>query len=131
MAELDFSRSQSKAMPRKTHSSALAKKIGLYFKMRALLTSKSHQRPGKSTATGPQRGKGLVMNEVLEMQEKATKLVHWPTGLTYACDHHAESLQKIASSMGIHIAIESYHEGKMRCTNCDNENSIARGDADE
>ena len=71
------------------------------------------------------------MNEILKMQGMATRLVHWPTGLTYACAHHAESLQKIASSMGIHIAIENYDAGKMPCTNCANENSIARGDADE
>ena len=71
------------------------------------------------------------MNEILVPQEKATKLVHWPTGITYACVHHAESLRKIASSMGIHIAIENYIEGDMLCANCLNENSIAQGDSDE
>jgi len=71
------------------------------------------------------------MNEILVPQEKATKLVHWPTGITYACAHHAESLRKIASSMGIHIAIENYIEGDMLCANCLNENSIAQGDSDE
>lgn len=70
------------------------------------------------------------MNAAPEIQDKATKLVHWPTGLTYACEHHAESLKKIASSMGIHIAIDEYLEGDMPCANCVNENSIARGDAD-
>ena len=71
------------------------------------------------------------MNEPLERQVKATKLVHWPTGKTYACAHHAESLKKIASSMGIHIAIDNYLAGDMLCVNCLNENSIAKGDADE
>jgi hypothetical protein len=71
------------------------------------------------------------MNKQLEPQEKATKLVHWPTGTTYACDHHAASLRKIASSMGIHIAIDDYIEGQMLCANCVNETSIAKGDADE
>ncbi len=70
------------------------------------------------------------MGEFLVLQEKATKLVHWPTGMTYACTHHAESLRKIASSMGIHIAIENYIEGDMLCANCLNETSIAKGDAD-
>jgi hypothetical protein len=71
------------------------------------------------------------MNELLDRQEKATKLVHWPTGPTYACSHHAESLKKIASAMGIHIAIDKYIEGEMLCANCLNENSIAKGDSDE
>lgn len=70
------------------------------------------------------------MGEFLVLQEKATKLVHWPTGMTYACTHHAESLRKIASSMGIHIAIDNYIEGDMLCANCLNETSIAKGDAD-
>ncbi|MCG6891045.1 MAG: hypothetical protein LJE92_15785 [Gammaproteobacteria bacterium] len=72
-----------------------------------------------------------AMNELLELQEKATKLVHWPTGITYSCDHHAEALKKIASSMRIHIAIENYIAGEMLCANCLNESSIAKGDADE
>jgi len=70
------------------------------------------------------------MNNLLELQAKATKLVHWPTGLTYACDHHAEALKKIASSMRIHIAIDDYVEYEKLCTNCLNENSIAKGDSD-
>lgn len=70
------------------------------------------------------------MNDLV-LQEKATKLVHWPTGKTYACADHAESLRKIASSMGIHIAIDDYIEGEMFCANCRNENSIAQGDRDE
>ena len=70
------------------------------------------------------------MGEFLVFQEKATKLVHWPTGMTYACTHHAESLRKIASSMGIHIAIDNYIEGEFLCANCLNETSIAKGDAD-
>ena len=70
------------------------------------------------------------MNELLELQFKATKLVHWPTGLTYACDHHAEALQKIASSMRIHIAVDDYSDDERYCTNCFNENSIAKGDSD-
>ena len=70
------------------------------------------------------------MNELLELQVKATKLVHWPTGPTYACDHHAEALQRIASSMRIHVAVDDYILDDMQCTNCLNENSIARGDAD-
>jgi len=71
------------------------------------------------------------MNKLLGLQEKATKLVHWPTGTTHACDHHAAALRKIASSMGIHIAIDDYIEGEMLCANCLNETSIAKGDADE
>ena len=71
------------------------------------------------------------MNELLELQEKATKAVHWPTGLTYACDHHAKALKKIASSMRMHITIDDYIEGERPCINCLNENSIATGDADE
>jgi hypothetical protein len=71
------------------------------------------------------------MNNSFELQVKATKLVHWPTGMTYACAHHAESLKKIASSMRIHITIDNYIEGKMLCANCLNENSVAEGDSDE
>ena len=71
------------------------------------------------------------MNKSSELQVKATKLVHWPTGMTYACAYHAGSLEKIASSMRIHIAIDEYIEGKMLCANCLNENSIAKGDSDE
>jgi len=71
------------------------------------------------------------MNVLLELPVKATKLVHWPTGLTYACDHHAEALQKIASSMRMHIAIDDHIDDERSCTNCLNENSIAKGDSDE
>lgn len=70
------------------------------------------------------------MNAILELQVKATKLVHWPTGLTYACDYHAEALQKIASSMRIHISIDDYIDDERHCTNCLNENSIAKSDSD-
>jgi len=70
------------------------------------------------------------MDKLLELQETATKLVHWPTGLTYACDDHAKALKKIASSMRIHIAIEDYFEGEQLCINCLNESSIAKGDLD-
>ena len=44
------------------------------------------------------------MSNPLESQFQAAKLVHWPTGLTYACDCHAQALQKIASSMRLHIS---------------------------
>ena len=70
------------------------------------------------------------MTELLELPFQATKLVHWPSGLTYACDHHAEALQKIGSAMKIHIAVEEYVGDSKECTNCSNENSIAKGDAD-
>jgi len=71
-----------------------------------------------------------AMNKLLELQAKATKLVYWPTGLTYACDHHAAALKKIAYSMKIHLAVEDYFDGERLCNNCLNENSIAKGDAD-
>jgi hypothetical protein len=71
------------------------------------------------------------MNGIVEVQFKATKLVHWPTGLTYACDHHSQALQKIASAMRIHIAAEDYFGDDRHCTNCLNENSIAKGDSGE
>jgi hypothetical protein len=70
------------------------------------------------------------MNNSLEAQFQATKLVHWPTGLTYACDYHAQALKKIASSMRLHIGIEDYPGDDNQCANCFNENSIARGDSD-
>ena len=70
------------------------------------------------------------MTESSELQIKATKLVHWPSGQTYACDYHAEALQKIGSSMRIHIAIEDYILDDKQCANCSNENSIAMGDVD-
>ena len=70
------------------------------------------------------------MNDLLELQEKATKRVYWPTGLTYACEHHAMALNRIASAMRIHIRIDDYIEGEKLCNNCLNENSIARGDSD-
>ena len=72
----------------------------------------------------------VVMNELLELQAKATKVVHWPTGLTYACDHHAGALRKIASSMRIHVSIDDCPDSHRQCTNCLNENSIAMGDAE-
>ncbi len=46
------------------------------------------------------------MNDLLELQFRVTKLVHWPSGPTYACDYHAEALQKIASSMKLRVAVE-------------------------
>ena len=48
------------------------------------------------------------MNDLLELQVMATKLVHWPSGPTYACDHHAKALQRIGSVMRIDIAVEKY-----------------------
>jgi hypothetical protein len=71
------------------------------------------------------------MTELSELQVKATKLVHWPSGPTYACDHHAEALQKIGSAMRIHIVVEDYILDDKQCANCSNENTIAMGDADE
>ena len=71
------------------------------------------------------------MNNILEMQFKATKLVHWPTGLTYACDHHANALLNIASAMRLQIAVNDYVDDDRHCTNCLNENSTAKGDADD
>ncbi len=70
------------------------------------------------------------MNDTPVLQFHAVKLVHWPTGPTYACDYHAEALQKIASAMRIHISIEDYPDDDKQCTNCVNENSIARVDSD-
>jgi hypothetical protein len=70
------------------------------------------------------------MNNVLELQFQATKLVHWPTGQTYACDFHAKALQKIASSMKLLITVVDYVDDERQCSNCFNENSIARGDSD-
>ena len=71
------------------------------------------------------------MNDLLELQFRATKLVHWPTGPTYAYDYHAEALQKLASAMKFHIAVENYILDDKPCTNCLNESSIAKGDLDE
>jgi len=70
------------------------------------------------------------MSNLLELQFKATKLVHWPTGPTYACDYHAQALQRIAALMGLHIAVKDHLDAERQCTNCFNENSIARGDSD-
>ena len=70
------------------------------------------------------------MTEPFEPQIRATKLVHWPTGPTYTCDHHASALRKIASTMGIHLSVQDYSGGDRECTNCRNETSIARGDAE-
>ncbi len=71
------------------------------------------------------------MSDLLKLQFPATKLVHWPSGPTYACDHHAEALQKIGSAIRIHIAVEDYILDDKQCANCSNEYSIARGDLDE
>jgi hypothetical protein len=71
------------------------------------------------------------MNDQSELHLPATKLVHWPTGPTYACDYHAKALQKIASSMRVHVTIEDYVGDYRQCTNCFNENTIAKGDSDE
>jgi len=70
------------------------------------------------------------MNDLLKQLEAATKVVHWPTGLTYTCDYHATALRKIASSMRIHIAIDDYAGTETICINCINEDSIAKGDSD-
>jgi hypothetical protein len=70
------------------------------------------------------------MNDLLELQFQATKQVHWPTGLTHACDYHAKVLQKIASSMRIHIVVEDYILDDKQCSNCLNEDSITKGDAE-
>jgi hypothetical protein len=71
------------------------------------------------------------VNDLLEVEFRATKLVHWPSGPTYACDYHAEALQKIASAMKLHIAVENYILDDKICTNCLNESSIAKEDLDE
>jgi hypothetical protein len=71
------------------------------------------------------------VSDLLELQFRATKLVHWPTGPTYACGYHAEALQKLASAMKLHIAVENYILDDKPCTNCLNERSIAKGDLDE
>ena len=71
------------------------------------------------------------MNDLLEKGFRATKLVHWPSGPTYACDYHAEALLKIASAMKLHIAVENYILDDKICTNCLNESSIAKEDLDE
>jgi hypothetical protein len=96
-----------------------------------LLTNERRIHTNNSLFKVLNRTAGAAMIELLELQEKATKLVHWPTGITYSCDHHAEALKKIASSMRIHIAIDNYIAGEMLCANCLNENSIAKGDSDE
>ena len=70
------------------------------------------------------------MNDLLELLFQATKLVHWPTGPTYACDYHAKALQKIASSMKLHIAVEDYILDDRQCSNCLNEDSITKGGAE-
>jgi hypothetical protein len=70
------------------------------------------------------------MNDLPEPKVMATKLVHWPSGITYACDLHAVALQKIGSAMSIHILVEDYANDDKECLNCFNEHSIARGDAD-
>ena len=70
------------------------------------------------------------MNETVEIDSVATRVVHWPTGLTYTCDYHADALRKIAQAMKIHVSIEPWHGNDRYCTNCRNENSIARGDHD-
>ena len=70
------------------------------------------------------------MNDVMELHVMATKLVHWPSEPTYACDNHAKALQRIGSAMKIHIAVEEHASGNRICTNCYNEYSIARGDSD-
>ena len=71
------------------------------------------------------------MNETVESESLATRVVHWPTGLTYTCDYHAGALRKIAAAMKIHVSIESWRGAETPCTNCLNENSIARGDHDD
>jgi hypothetical protein len=71
-----------------------------------------------------------IMNDLLEQPAMATRAVHWPTGLTYTCDHHAAALRKIAAAMKIHLLIDDCQPGLRQCTNCLNENSIARGDFD-
>ena len=70
------------------------------------------------------------MNEAAEIEVVATRVVHWPTGATYTCDYHANALRKIAAAMKIHVSIEAWDGDDMPCTNCLNENSIARGDHD-
>jgi len=50
---------------------------------------------------------------------------------SYACGYHAEALQKLASAMKLHIAVENYILDDKPCTNCLNERSIAKGDLDE
>jgi hypothetical protein len=109
----------------------LTEQTTMYGMVSELLPNERRNHIRVIHVSSSQLHEGLAMNELLERQEKATKLVHWPTGPTYACAHHAESLKKIASSMGIHIAIDNYIESEMLCANCLNENSIAKGDSDE
>ena len=71
------------------------------------------------------------MNDLLELQFPATKLVHWPNGPTYARDYHAEALEKIASSMNLRITAEDYILDDKQCTNCLNKNSITNWDLDK
>ena len=50
----------------------------------------------------------------------ASKAVHWPSGVVYACDEHARGIVKLGEFMGSHIPV-SYAPPGSQCCNCINE----------
>lgn len=50
----------------------------------------------------------------------ASKAVHWPSGVVFACDYHATGIVKLGEVLGSHIPV-SYAPPGSQCSNCINE----------
>ena len=51
----------------------------------------------------------------------ATKTAHWPSGPVFCCDLHASALDRIASALGMQLAITHAVPEGAECINCKNE----------
>lgn len=62
------------------------------------------------------------MSRLLSHVRKAVVVVHWPGKSVYACRHHADALQRIATGMGMPPVTETPTDDPDRdCGNCVNE----------
>lgn len=53
----------------------------------------------------------------------ATKTAHWPSGPVFCCDRHCAAIDRIASAMGMHLAITHAVPEGAECGSCKNEAS--------
>ena len=49
----------------------------------------------------------------------ASRAVHWPSGVVFACDEHAAGLIKLGEVMGFQVPV-SYATPGWQCSNCVN-----------
>lgn len=55
------------------------------------------------------------------MTYPATKTAHWPSGPLFCCDRHCAAAERIASALGMHLAVTHAVPDNAECVNCKNE----------